>query len=90
MGDNDEATILTLRGHRKIIERLIDTFRGRVVDKPGDNLLAEFPSAHACVRCAVEVQRELAGENDKLAHDRQMPFRIGIHLGDVLVDGSSI
>jgi adenylate cyclase len=90
MGDDDEATVRTLQAHRSKIERLIDTFRGRVVDAPGDNLLAEFPSAIGSVRCALEIQRALAAENQKLADDRCMLFRIGIHLGDLMVEGSRI
>ena len=90
MNDDDEATVLTLRAHRSKIERLIDTFRGRVVDTPGDNLLAEFPSAIGSVRCALEIQRTLALENQTLADDRRMLFRIGIHLGDLVVEGKRI
>ena len=90
MGEDDEATVRTLRAHRSKIERLIDTFRGRVVDAPGDNLLAEFPSAIGSVRCALEIQQALAAENEKLADDRRMLFRIGIHLGDLMVEGSRI
>lgn len=90
MAEDDEATVRTLQEHRRRIERLVDTFRGRVVDAPGDNLLAEFPSAIGSVRCALEIQRTLAAENEKLSDDRRMPFRIGIHLGDVMVEGPRI
>jgi adenylate cyclase len=90
MGDDDEGTVRTLQSHRQRIERLIDTFRGRVVDAPGDNLLAEFPSALGSVRCALEIQRTLDAENRKLPADRRMPFRIGIHLGDVMCEGDRI
>jgi TolB-like protein len=90
MGEDDEATVRTLGAHRSKIERLIQTFRGRVVDAPGDNLLAEFPSAIGSVRCALEIQHALAAENEKLADDRRMLFRIGIHLGDLMVEGSRI
>jgi TolB-like protein/Flp pilus assembly protein TadD len=90
MGEDDEATVRTLQAHRGRIERVVDTFRGRVVDSPGDNLLAEFPSAIGSVRCALEIQRALALENAKLAADRRMPYRIGIHLGDVVVEGPRI
>jgi adenylate cyclase len=90
MSNDDEATIHTLQGHRRVIERLVDTFRGRVVDDPGDNMLAEFPSANAAVRCALEVQQQLEKENSELTEDRQMLFRIGIHLGDVVVDEARI
>ena len=90
MGEDEEATVHTLENCRRRIERSIDTFRGRVVDAPGDNLLAEFPSAIGSVRCAFEIQKALAQENSGLSPDRRMPFRIGIHLGDVLVDGPKI
>ncbi|MGI9592242.1 MAG: tetratricopeptide repeat protein [Myxococcota bacterium] len=90
MSDDEEGTVRTLQSHRRCIERLIDTFRGRLVDAPGDNLLAEFPSAVGSVRCALEIQRVLAAENEKVAAERRMPFRIGIHLGDVMVEESKI
>jgi adenylate cyclase len=90
MGEDDEATVRTLQAHRRTIERLIGRFRGRVVDSPGDNLLAEFPSAVGSVRCALEIQRALAAGNEKLADERCMPYRIGIHLGDVMVEGVRI
>ncbi|MCI0636427.1 MAG: hypothetical protein L0206_21295, partial [Actinobacteria bacterium] len=57
MSADDEGTVRTLSAHRRTIERLVETFRGRVVDAPGDNLLAEFPSAIASVRCSLEIQR---------------------------------
>jgi adenylate cyclase len=90
MNEDDEATVETVEAHRACIASLIERFRGRLVDAPGDNLLAEFPSAVGSVRCAIEVQHALARENEALAADRRMPFRIGIHLGDVLVEGERI
>ncbi len=90
MGEDEEATVRTLGACRQRIDQLIDTFRGRVVDSPGDNLLAEFPSAVGSVRCAIDIQRALAEENVSLPADRRMLFRIGIHLGDVMVDGAKI
>jgi adenylate cyclase len=90
MGADEAATVRMLDTCRRRIENLIETFRGRLVDAPGDNFLAEFPSAVGSVRCAIEIQRALAAENERLAPDRRMPFRIGIHLGDVMVDGSKI
>ncbi len=90
MSDDDEGTVRTLQERRGRIRRLVDDFRGRVVDAPGDNLLAEFPSAVGAVRCAVEIQRALAEANEGLDPDRQLVFRIGIHLGDVLVEGGGI
>jgi adenylate cyclase len=90
MSRDDEATVRTLEAHRRRIERLVDTFRGRVVDAPGDNLLAEFPSAAGSVRCAVEMQRALASANEELDADQRMEFRIGVHLGDVIDEGERI
>lgn len=90
MSEDDEGTVRTLQERRGRIRRLIDDFRGRVVDAPGDNLLAEFPSAVGSVRCAVEIQRALAELNEGLDPDRRMVFRIGIHLGDVVVEGDGI
>jgi adenylate cyclase len=90
MSADDEATIRTVRAHQRRIEQLVGMFRGRVVDSPGDNLLAEFPSAVASVRCAIEIQRVLGAENEKLGEDRCMPFRLGIHLGDVIDEAGRI
>ena len=90
MSQDDEATVRNLQRHRKRIERVVDTFRGRVVDATGDNVLCEFPSAVGAVRCALEIQSGIALENSDLPPDRRMDFRIGIHLGDVLVDQSRL
>ena len=90
MADDEERTVRTLKACRRHIGRSIDSFRGRVVDSPGDNLLAEFPSAIGCVRCALEIQRALAKENESLPSDRCMHFRIGVHLSDVIVDGAAL
>jgi TolB-like protein/class 3 adenylate cyclase len=90
MGDDEEATILTLTAYRSIISSLIQQYRGRVVDSPGDNLLAEFASVVDTVRCAVEIQHALKTKNTELPPHRQMQFRIGINLGDVIVEGERL
>jgi len=90
MGDDEEATIRTLTAYRAVISSLIQHHRGRVVDSPGDNLLAEFASVVDTVRCAVEVQQELKTKNTELPEHRQMQFRIGINLGDVIVEGERL
>ena len=90
MAEDEAATIRTLTAYRNEIAGLVSDHRGRVADAPGDNVLAEFPSAVGSVRCALEIQRALAEENASLTPDRRMPFRIGIHLGDVLVKGAKI
>src|SRR5262249_822365 len=90
MGDDEEATIHTLTAYRAVLSSLIQQYRGRVVDAPGDNLLAEFASVVDAVRCAVEIQHELKVRNTALPEQRQMRFRIGINLGDVVVEGERL
>jgi adenylate cyclase len=90
MQDDEEATVQTLTAYREIITTLIDLYRGRLVDSPGDNLLAEFASVVDAVQCAVEVQRELRARNDNLPENRRMEFRIGVNLGDVIEEGARI
>jgi adenylate cyclase len=90
MSRDDEATVRELDAHRRSIERSINSYRGRLVDAPGDNLLAEFPSVVGAVRCAVEVQRAVAAANETLKREARMQFRIGVHLGDVIFEGARI
>src|SRR5688572_24771484 len=90
MGDDEEATIRTLTAYRALISSLTQHHRGRVVDSPGDNLLAEFASVVDAVRCAVEIQHELKTKNAELPEHRRMQFRIGINLGDVIVEGERL
>ncbi len=90
MGDDEVATIQTLTAYREVMATLIQQYRGRVVDTPGDNLLAEFASVVDAVQCAVEVQQELEARNVELPPHRRMEFRIGINLGDVVVEGERI
>jgi len=90
MGEDDEATVSTLTGHRKMMVSLIEQHRGRVVDSPGDNLLAEFSSVLNAVNCAAEIQREFAERNAEHPEDRRMEFRIGVNLGEVIEEGDRI
>jgi adenylate cyclase len=90
MREDETATVRTLTAYKGVIEGLIGQYYGRVVDSPGDNLLAEFTSALNAVQCAVAVQNELKYRNDELPGHRKMAFRIGINLGDILVDGDRI
>jgi len=90
MGDDEQATIRTLTDYRRAIADLTQQYRGRVVDSPGDNLLAEFSSVLDAVNCAVEIQRELAERNEELPEDRRMQFRIGVNLGDVVTEDDRI
>ncbi len=90
MGDDEVATVETLSTYREVMAGRIGERHGRVVDCPGDNLLAEFASVVDAVQCAVEIQRDLATRNADLPEDRRMEFRIGINLGDVIVEGDRI
>jgi TolB-like protein/class 3 adenylate cyclase len=90
MGEDEEATIRTLTAYREVMANLIQKHQGRVVDSPGDNVLAEFKSVVDAVRCAVEIQEELKARNAELLENRKMEFRIGINLGDVVEEGERI
>ncbi len=90
MGEDEDATIRTLTSYRELMSTLIEKRQGRVVDSPGDNLLAEFGSVVDAVRCAVEIQEELRVRNAELPENRKMVFRIGINLGDVVEEGERI
>src|SRR5262249_45882258 len=90
MGEDEEATIRTLTAYREVMAALIQQHRGRVVDSPGDNLLAEFASVVDAVQCAVEIQRELKVKNADLPDSRKMEYRIGINVGDVIVEGERL
>jgi adenylate cyclase len=90
MDDDEEATVRTLTSYRTAIADLVQQFRGRIVDSPGDNILAEFPSVVDSVNCAVEIQRDLAERNTELPYNRQMQFRIGVNLGDVIEEDGRI
>jgi len=90
MDQNEEATVRTLTTYRNAINDLAQQYRGRVVDTPGDNILAEFNSVVDAVNCAVEIQRDFAERNAKLSDNRKMKFRIGINLGDVIEEKGRI
>ena len=90
MGEDEEATLHTLTACREIIDPLIHQHRGRIVGTAGDSVLAEFASVVDAVRCAVEIQQQLKAKNTDLPTQRRMEFRIGINLGDVMVEGEQI
>ncbi|MDD1742029.1 MAG: tetratricopeptide repeat protein [Methanotrichaceae archaeon] len=90
MGADEEGTLSTLNTYREIMATLIQQHRGRVINAPGDALLAEFESVVDAVKSAVQIQREVTERNADLILDRRMEYRIGINLGDVMVDGESI
>jgi adenylate cyclase len=90
MAEDEASTVKTLKVYREIMTELIKQHRGRVVDSPGDNVLAEFTSVVDGVQCAVAVQKELQARNAELPEDRRMEFRIGINLGDVIEEEDRI
>ena len=90
MGKDEGGTIQTLNTYKEVMANLIRHHHGRVVDAPGDNVLAEFASVVDAVQCGVEIQKELRARNDKLHVHRKMEFRIGINLGDVVEEEDKI
>ena len=90
MGENETETVKTLEAHKEVLFSLIKQHRGRVVDSPGDNILAEFASVVDAVQCADAAQNELKARNADLPEKRKMQFRIGINLGDVIQEGEKI
>jgi adenylate cyclase len=87
MGLDEVATVRTITDYREVIASAVAAHGGRVVDAQGDNVLAEFSSVVDAVESAVEIQRELRSRNAALPVTRRMQFRIGINLGDVIVEG---
>ena len=90
MSENEEATVSTITAYREVLTTLIQQHNGKVLDSPGDNLLAEFVSVVDAVQCAVAVQKEIKARNDELPENRRMQFRIGINLGDVIQEEERI
>src|SRR5216683_2311626 len=90
MGENEEATLRTLTSYRKLIDGLIQHHRGRFVNSAGDSVVAEFASVVDAVQCANVIQTTLRAENNSLSLDQRMEFRIGVNLGDVMVEGEQI
>ncbi len=88
MGADEEGALVTLRAARDVFAKFIERHRGRIVNTAGDAIIAEFPSVVEAVQCAIEVQRELNGSRH--APGRDLRFRIGVHLGDVMVDGEDL
>jgi len=90
MGEDEEATVRTITAYREVLTTLIQQHNGKVLDSPGDNLLAEFVSVVDAVQCAVAVQKEIKARNDEIPENRRMQFRIGINLGDVIEEEERI
>src|SRR5215470_250529 len=85
MGADEVGTLKGLTERRAILDRIIGEHRGRIANTAGDSVLAEFGSAVEAVQCAVDAQAALAEANASLAPDRRISFRIGVHIGDVMI-----
>ena len=85
MGADEVGTLKGLTERRAILDRLIGEYRGRIANTAGDSVLAEFGSAVDAIECAVEAQTALAEANSSVAPDRRINFRIGVHIGEVMV-----
>jgi adenylate cyclase len=91
MGENEEGTLRRVQAHRReLVDPKVREHRGRIVKTTGDGMLVEFGSVVDAVRCAVEVQRGMIKTEEGLPADREMRFRIGVNLGDIIIDGDDI
>ena len=90
MGQDEAGTMRALTAHREVMDRLIAQHRGRIANTAGDSVLAEFPSVVDAVRCAVEVQEQLQEKNEGIREEKRMRFRIGVHVGYVMVRGGDL
>ena len=91
MGSNEVGTLTSLKCHRaELIDPTIAEHQGRIVKLTGDGMLIEFPSVVNAVECAVEIQRDMRVRNAEVAQDRRIEFRIGVNLGDVIVDDDDL
>jgi adenylate cyclase len=90
MAEDEVSTVRLLTAYRSEITRMVEETDGRVVDFIGDNMLAEFKSAVRAVSCAAAIQEALDAHNEKIDENRRMLFRMGIHLGDVMIDDGRI
>jgi class 3 adenylate cyclase len=91
MGADEEGTLAQLKACRKtLVDRQIAKHRGRIVKTTGDGMLVEFASAVDAARCAIEVQRGMAERNTDVPQIKRIEFRIGIHVGDIIIDDNDI
>src|SRR5215210_1261088 len=90
MSQDEVGTLRTLTARREIMDRLIAEHGGRIANTAGDSVLAEFPSAVDAVQCAVDVQEALARADHNSPQERRLQFRIGVHVGDIMVRGGDL
>src|SRR4029079_4909353 len=87
---DEEASTATLRMYRAVVEESISAHHGHIFSSAGDGVVAEFPSIVEAIRCAVEIQNEIAERNDSVPGDERMQFRIGVNLGDVIAEDNNL
>jgi class 3 adenylate cyclase len=91
MGLDEEGTLAALKGHRRaVVDPKIAEHRGRIVKTTGDGILVEFASVVDAVRCAVDIQRQIAERNAQAPPERRIEFRIGLNVGDIIIDDKDI
>jgi adenylate cyclase len=91
MGADEEGTLAQMKAHRRaLVDPKIEEHRGRIVKTTGDGLLVEFASVVDAVRCAVDVQRGMLARNAEIAKDKKIEFRMGVNVGDIIIDGGDI
>src|SRR5260370_8232309 len=90
MGRDEVGTVRTLTAYRVIVDRLIASHRGRILNRAGDSLVADFASAVDAVQCAVSVQKAITKQNSSRPVGEQMRLRIGVHVGDIIVQGDNL
>src|SRR4051812_28949060 len=90
MSHDEVGTLRTLTAHRQIMDRLIAEHGGRIANTAGDSVLAEFPSVVDAVQCSMAAQEALAKANQETPEERRVRFRIGVHVGDVMVQGGDL
>src|SRR5947207_8522312 len=91
MGADEEGTLARLKAHRRtLLDPKIEEHQGRIVKTTGDGLLAEFASVVDALRCAIEIQRGMLGANADVPQEKRIEFRVGINVGDIIIDGGDI
>jgi len=90
MGQDEVGTLDRLKAYRTVMDGLIAAHRGRIVNTAGDSVIADFASAVDAVQCAVAVQEAIGKENESRPAGEAMRFRIGVHIGDVIVEGTNL
>src|SRR5580700_2728809 len=90
MGEDEAGTARAVSEHREVARPIVASFSGRIVKTTGDGVLLEFPSIVAAVECAIAIQKLMVDRNSETPGDKRIVYRIGVNLGDVLIEGDDI